>query len=57
VELFVINFGIGGDLDVVGDVAVGELAAHYVWVLGEGGVCRRYNPYVVRDTRVVIAEY
>jgi len=46
-ELSVINFGVGSDLDVVGDVAVGEFAAYYVWVLREGGVCRRYNLYIV----------
>lgn len=33
-----VDFGGAGDLGVVGDVAVGEFAAYYVGVLGEGCV-------------------
>lgn len=33
-----IDFGGAGDLGMVGDVAMGEFAAYYVWVLGESCV-------------------
>jgi len=51
----VVDGGVGGDLAVVGYVAVGELAADDVGVLGEGGVGGGEEFDVVGNGGVVVA--
>jgi hypothetical protein len=51
----VVDGWVGADLGVVGDVAMGELAAHDVGVGGEGGVGGGGDFDVVGDAGVVIA--
>lgn len=54
VEFRVVDGRIGGDLGVVGYVAVGELAAYDVGVLGEGCVGGGDDFDVVGDAGVVV---
>lgn len=50
-----VDGGVRGDLRVVRDVAVGELAAYDVGVGGESGVGGGGDFDVVGDARVVVA--
>lgn len=54
-EVAVVDLGVRADLGMVGNIAVGELAANDVGVGGEGGVGRGGDFDVVGDAGVVVA--
>lgn len=70
-ELVMVDLGIGGDLDVVGDVAVGpggvrgnsgkrvgqnsHLAADDLGVLSQLRVCVRLDDHTIRDAGIVVS--